>query len=195
MKSFNAGTNQLPQASPIKQSVYVVKARLKAGEETSVPYSAYEIESYDDDKKEFVVVRPTTDSIPLAQLLFGPGHGVPADKCFMATQTTDAIIASADTGLTVAVGDSLGTQTDEYVLTTGKTGFKALDYDSTTGRAMIRFEAAAGSTTLQIVQVTSAASQEDGTVTVKNVSIKSDPTASPNYELSGDAYLVNFFKE
>jgi len=193
MKNFNAGTNQLPQASPIKQSIYIVKARLKAGEETSVPYSAYEIESYDNDKKEFVVVRPTSNSLPLAQLLFGPGHGVPADKCFMATQTTDAIIASADTGLTVEVGDSLGTQADEYLLTTGQTGFKSLDYDDTTGRALIRFEAGAGgSATLQVVQVTSAPSS--GTVEVTNITPTESASASPNYTLTGDAYSVRYYQ-
>jgi len=73
------------------------------------------------------------------------------------------------------------------------TGTLAIPVRTSDGRTVL-FQGG-GSATLQVVQVTSAASQEDGTVTVKNVSIKSDPTASPNYELSGDAYLVNFFKE
>jgi hypothetical protein len=63
------------------------------------------------------------------------------------------------------------------------------------GWALILLDGAAGggSATLQVVQITSAVSA--GTCSVKNVSVKSDPTLSPNYELSGDAYTVNYYKE
>jgi len=138
MRSFSQGENSLPQANGLQRGQYTVKAHLKTGETTSVPYAVYEIDEWDDTNKYFVVKRPTSDSIPHAQLLIGPGHAVPADKTFMASQATEATTASADTGQTVAVGDDIGTQTDSYKLKVDNTGFKALRYESTEGRCLVR---------------------------------------------------------
>jgi hypothetical protein len=145
MRRYEQGTNQTPQTNALQLSPYTVRAFLKAGEDTSVAYGVYEIESFDNDKKHYVVVRPTEDSIPQAQLLIGPGHPVEAGKPFVATQTTDAITAAADTGQTVAVGDDIGTQADSYKLKVDNTGFKALRYESTEGRCLVRPFSSGGS--------------------------------------------------
>jgi hypothetical protein len=138
MRRYEQGVNQTPQTNALQPSKYNVRAFLKAGQTTSVAYSVYEIESFDTDKKHYVVVRPTEDSIPQAQLLIGPGHPVEAGKPFMATQTTDATTAAADTGQTVDVGDDIGTQKDSYKLKVDNTGFKALRYESAEGRCLVR---------------------------------------------------------
>lgn len=138
MQSFSRGTNQLPQANALQRGPYQVRCRLKAGETTSVPHAVYEIDSYDEDAHEYIVVRPTEDSLPQARLILSGGHAVAAEAAFMGSQSTDALNAAADTGQTVAVGDDIGTQTDSYLLKVDNTGFKALNYDTTEGLCLVR---------------------------------------------------------
>jgi len=69
------------------------------------------------------------------------------------------------------------------------------DSDPNTYRwALIRFPfGGGGGTSLQFVQTTGVG--VDGVVPVKNISMKTDPALSPNYELTGSEYSINYFKD
>ncbi len=150
-----------------------------------------EIKEHEDGY--LVVDRPSEDSIPASRLVFPVGVVGPSDdNPYGFARTGSEPIWVSYTGTAPAIGDEVGTVTDSFDFQAGNTGFMCIGVDEDNEKCLIRPAGGSGAS-IQVVQVTGTPSA--GSVAVKNVTLKGDLTLSPNYELSGDAYSVGYYKE
>jgi len=135
-REFNSGTNQLPQ-STIRANPYNKQGILKTGETQADLYGAFEIDSYDQTTGVYTVKRPTSDSLPDAQLLFSPSN-VAATEAASFGMNGAFWVAFDTTNGTPSVGDSVGSQSGSYKLLKDNTGYKVLAYNATEERVLVR---------------------------------------------------------
>lgn len=192
MREFNKGINDLPQSNGGKY-LYPLTAKLDDGETstTSFNYYVFEIDNYDNEKYTYVVKRPTENSIGSHKLVIGPGL-IEENEIFNASIKEPQWVAIDTTDGVPSIGDEVGTKAGSYKLFAGQTGFWVLDYISAAELALVRPMAGSGAN-LQVVQITGTPT--DGQVNVKNVTLLGDPSASPNFSVSGDEYLATYYQD
>lgn len=172
-----------------------------SGKNPDVQYGIAEIYAWDTAKRKHRVRRPQSDNLAWSCCVALPGALITSSSTVAVSSAAfmldnrQIIVALSSGSDAATVGCDLGTVKDTWGLKVGNTGFKCtgLIVDASGRRYVyVRPSGSGGSATLLIVQATADGSA--GVIPAKTMTLKADPSLSPNYDLSADPTNYNYFK-
>jgi len=188
-----------------KEPVYNSKVIFDdSGHNADCKYGVAEKYAWDTVKRMYSVRRPASDSIQPALCVIFPGAMLESNAALpvaVAAFEKDSrpVLASVRSDSDApAIGSNLGTVAGQWGLKVGNTGFVCVGISIDEGAGGRRFVyvrpsgGGGGGTTLTLVQATDSGA--NGVVPVKVIQLKADPSLSPNFEQTGDAFNINYFK-
>jgi hypothetical protein len=192
-------------ASSNRQSVYGVEVIIGGSADPDCAYGVAEVLSLDANTGIYTVQRPSADSQPWQICALMPSQydrstTRTAAVAMFAGDNRPVLAAITDDSDAPAIGSTLGTVSGSWKLKVGNTGYicagVAADAGKGSGGRRIVYVrpsgGGSGGGSFSVVQAT--ADGASGTIMAKAIAFLTDPAARPNFEQTGDALTLRYFR-